>query len=293
MKRKFRSRHPLILIRNKLHSLLLSLCVLLAPCLTLAQAGLQQIPALSARVIDTTGTLDAQQRQALDNKLSAFEKAKGSQIVVLLVPTTQPEDIVAYTQRVGDAWKIGRQDIGDGLLVVVAKNDRSVRIATAKTLEGAIPDLAARQVIDRAITPRFREGDFSGGLNAGIDQITALISGEKLPEPKDSQGARDPGLQGLNFVFLLFIVIPFAARVFSALMGRKFGALVTGTAIGVLTWLLTASLVLGVLAGMAGMVFALWRPFATLSKVAAPYSTPEASIAMRIPAREAMAPAVR
>ncbi len=223
----------------------------------MAQAGLQPIPALSARVIDTTGTLDAAQRQALEDKLSAFEIANGSQIVVLLLPTTQPEDIVAYTQRVGDSWKIGRKDIGDGLLLVVAKNDRAVRIATSKTLEGAIPDLAARQVIDRAITPRFREGDFSGGLNAGIDQISAFISGEKLPAPDGSKGAGDPGSHGLHFVFLFFIAVPFAARLFSAIMGRKFGTVLTGSAIGVLTWLLTASLVLGVLAGMAGIVFAL------------------------------------
>ena len=224
-----------------------------------AQSDLQPIPALSGRVIDTTGTLDAAQQRALDIKLLTFEKAKGSQIVVLMVPTTQPEDIVAYTQRVGDLWKIGRKDIGDGLLLVVAKNDRVVRIATAKTLEGAIPDLAARQVIDRAITPRFRDGDFAGGLSAGIDQITALISGEKLPDPATSdRGApREPGFQWLDLAVLLFVVVPFAARLLSALIGRKLGSLVTGAAIGALAWLLTSSLVVGVLAGMAGMVFAL------------------------------------
>ena len=242
-----------------MRSLLLSLCFLLAPCLALAQSGLQPIPALSARVIDTTGTLDAAQRQSLDSKLSDFEKSKGSQIVVLMIPTTQPEDIVAYTQRVGDLWKIGRKDIGDGLLLVVAKNDRTVRIATAKTLEGAIPDLAARQVIDRVITPRFRDGDFAGGLNAGVDQITALISGEKLPEPAAaaSGGPRQPGFQWLDLAVLLFVAVPFAARVLAAIIGRKGGSLVTGAAVGVLAWLLSASLVLGVLAGMAGMVFAL------------------------------------
>ncbi|MDO9277545.1 MAG: TPM domain-containing protein [Polaromonas sp.] len=242
-----------------MRSLLLSLCVLLAPFLAAAQSGLQPIPVLSARVIDTTGTLDAGQRQSLDSKLSDFEKSKGSQIVVLMIPTTQPEDIVAYTQRVGDLWKIGRKDIGDGLLLVVAKNDRTVRIATAKTLEGAIPDLVARQVIDRAITPRFRDGDFAGGLNAGVDQITALISGEKLPEPAAaaSAGSRQPGFQWLDLAVLLFVAVPFAARVLGAIIGRKGGSLVTGAAVGVLAWLLSASLVLGVLAGMAGMVFAL------------------------------------
>ncbi len=242
-----------------MRSLLLSLCVLLAPCLAFAQSGLQPIPALSARVIDATGTLNAAQRQALDSKLSDFEKSKGSQIVVLMIPTTQPEDIVAYTQRVGDLWKIGRKDIGDGLLLVVAKNDRTVRIATAKTLEGAIPDLAARQVIDRAITPRFRDGDFAGGLNAGVDQITAMISGEKLPEPSAAAigGSRQPGFQWLDLAVLLFVAVPFAARVLGSVMGRKLGSLVTGAGIGVLAWLLTASLVLGVLAAMAGVVFAL------------------------------------
>ena len=242
-----------------MRSFLLSLLVLFAPFLATAQSGLQPIPALSARVIDITGTLDPQQRQGLENKLSAFEKAKGSQIVVLLVPTTQPEDIVAYAQRVGDLWKIGRNDIGDGLLLLVAKNDRTVRISTTKTLEGAIPDLAARQVIDSAITPRFRDNDFAGGLNAGIDQITALISGEKLPNPTtaDIGGARKPGFQWLDLAIMLFVAVPFAARVLGSILGRKLGSLVTGAGIGLLAWLLTASLVLGILAGLAGAVFAL------------------------------------
>ena len=242
-----------------MHAFLLSLCLLLAPFFASAQTGLQPIPPLTARVIDTTATLDASQRQALEAKLQAFEAAKGSQIVVLMVPTTAPEDIVGYTQRVGDLWKIGRKDIGDGLLLVVAKNDRVVRIATAKTLEGAIPDLAARQVIDRAITPRFREGDFAGGLNAGVDMLTALISGEKLPEPSAAAGPhpRDAGFQWQDFALLLIVAIPFTARLLGSFVGRKVGSLATGAAVGLLAWLLTASLVVGVLAGMAGFVFAL------------------------------------
>lgn len=251
-----------------MRTLLLSLFVLLAPSWAFAQTGLQPIPPLSARVIDTTGTLQAAQRQALENKLQAFETAKGSQIVVLMVPTTAPEDIVDYTQRVGDLWKIGRKDVGDGLLLVVAKDDRVVRIATAKTLEGAIPDLAARQVIDRVITPRFREGDFAGGLNAGVDMITALISGERLPEPSAADGprSRSAGFQWLDLTVLFFIAVPFAARLLGSAVGRKLGSLMTGTAVGVLAWLLTASLVVGVLAGMAGMVFALASVLASGSR---------------------------
>ncbi len=234
----------------------------LIPGLLLAQTSLAPIPALSARVIDTTGTLDAGQRSALEAKLAAFEQARGTQIVVLMVPSTLPEDIVDYTQRVGDLWKIGRKDVGDGLLIVVAKNDRAVRIATAKTLEGAVPDLAARQVISEAITPRFREGDFAGGLSAGLDRLMALISGEKLPSPAASQtgsggAASDGGFRWLDTLVLLFFVVPLFVKVLGGIFGRKPGAFLTAGGIGVATWLLTASLVVAALAAMAGLVFAL------------------------------------
>ena len=155
------------------------------------------VPPLSGRVIDQTGTLSGAQFDALSNKLAAFETASGPQIVVLLVPTTQPEDIAAYAQRVGDAWKIGRREVGDGLLIVVAKNDRRVNIQTAKALEGAVPDLAARQIIDNAIRPAFRADDYAGGLNAAVDQLIARIKGEALPEPSRSASRSGPlgGLQ--------------------------------------------------------------------------------------------------
>lgn len=151
---------------------------------------LVKIPALQARVMDTTSTLSTVARQALEEKLAGFEQAHGTQIVVLLVASTQPEDIAAYAQRVGDAWKIGRAQVGDGLLVVVAKNDRKVRIQTSKALEGAIPDLAARQVIETALTPRFKQGDFAGGLNAAVDQLMLLVQGENLPAPQASSSQK-------------------------------------------------------------------------------------------------------
>src|SRR5688572_16195821 len=160
----------------------------------MAQAqGLLPVPALNARVIDQTGTLDAIQRQGLEDKLAAFEKEKGTQLVMLMVPTTQPEDIASYANRVGNAWKIGRKEVGDGVLVVVAKDDRRVRIEVAKTLEGAIPDLAARQIIEDAITPNFRKGDFAAGLHAAIDQLSARITGEALPAPKAPARTSGPG----------------------------------------------------------------------------------------------------
>ena len=222
---------------------------------------LQPIPALSAHVIDKTGTLDAVQLQALDARLTAFEQSRGSQIVILMLPSTLPEDITDYTQRVGDSWKIGRKDIGDGLLLVVAKNDRKVRIATTKTLEGALPDLATKQIIDNAIAPRFKQGDFAGGLGAAADQIMARISGENLAAPPEksrpSKGRGIAGFQWTDLAVFLFFAVPIGARVLGGIIGRKAGAVATGGAVGVLAWLSTSSALLAGGAAVVGVIFAL------------------------------------
>ena len=230
-------------------------------CVHAQAQDLQAIPPLAARVIDTTGTLQAAQVQTLDAKLAAFEKARGAQIVMLMVPSTLPEDITDYAQRVGDSWKIGRKDMGDGLLVVVAKNDRKVRIATTKALEGALPDLATKQIIDSAITPRFKQGDFAGGLDAAADQIMARISGENLPLPADTpKGNTSRGIAGFQWTDLavfLFFAVPIGARVLSGIVGRKAGAVATGGIVGVLAWIFTSSLLLAGGAAVIAIVFAL------------------------------------
>jgi uncharacterized protein len=237
--------------------LLLMTWLLLGPLAAKAQDVLP-VPALTARVMDSTGTLDAARRQALEARLAAFEEARGAQVVILMVPTTAPEDIAAYAQRVGDSWKIGRKDVGDGLLLVVAKNDRKVRIETTKTLEGAIPDLAARQIIDRAITPRFREGDFAGGLDAAVEQIIALISGENLPAPAPMTGSSsNQGFNWTDIAVFLFFAVPIGARLMAAVFGRKLGSMVTGGAVGGLAWLFTSSLLIGGIAAVAGAAVAL------------------------------------
>jgi uncharacterized protein len=227
----------------------------------------QAVPALTAHVMDSTGTLDDVQRQALEAKLTAFEKSRGAQIVVLMVATTQPEDIAAYAQRIGDSWKIGRKGIGDGLLLVVAKNDRKVRIETTKALEGAIPDLAARQIIDSAITPRFRQGDFAGGLHAAVDQIMARITGENLPAPasKDGRSAGD-GFAWTDLAIFLFFAVPIGARLLSGVLGRKLGSVATGGAVGTLAWLFTSSLLIGGIAAVAGLIFALVASLGSLGR---------------------------
>ena len=222
--------------------------------------GVQPVPVLTAHVMDSTGTLNAAQRDALEAKLTAFEKARGAQVVMLMVPTTQPEDIAAYAQRIGDSWKIGRKSIGDGLLLVVAKDDRTVRIETTKALEGAIPDLAASQIIENAITPRFKQGDFAGGLDAAADQIMARITGENLPAPQQgtsSSRSANGGFDWTTLAVFLFFAVPIGGRVLSSVLGRKLGSVATGGAVGVLAWVFTSSLIIGGIAAVVGLVFAL------------------------------------
>jgi uncharacterized protein len=239
--------------------------IALVSCFSAQGQELRAIPPLTARVIDITRTLDAPQTQALEAKLAAFEKARGAQIVILMVPSTLPEDITDYAQRVGDGWKIGRKDMGDGLLLLVAKDDRKVRIATTKALEGAIPDLAAKQIINNAITPRFRQGDFAGGLDAAADQIMARISGENLPAPESSsRPVAQQGFQWLDMAVFLFFAVPIGARLLSGVLGRKLGALATGGGVGVLAWLFTSSLLLAGAAGLVGLVFALFASLGSL-----------------------------
>ena len=221
------------------------------------------VPALSGRVIDQTGTLDAAQVAELNGKLAALEEKKGSQVVLLLVPTTAPEDIASYANRIANEWKIGRRDVGDGVLLIVAKNDRTLRIEVAKTLEGAIPDLAAKRIIDGAITPRFKNGDFSGGLLAGVDQIAALVSGEPLPEPDAVSGMQNVDSNTLSNLFVFFVfALPIGASVLRGIVGRKFGALATGGIAGVLVFVFTASVLIAGVAGVAAIAYALFAGIA-------------------------------
>ena len=234
---------------------LLALLALAAPGLVLAQS-VAPVPALGARVNDLAGLLSAQQKGALEAKLAAFEAAQGSQVVVLAVRTTAPEDIAAYAFRVADAWKIGRREVGDGVLVVVAKDDRKVRIEVARALEGAIPDLAAWRIIDGAITPAFRNGDFAGGLDAGVEALFALIRGEQLALP-EAEGAGDAGAGLEDLGALLFVAVPMMGAVLVGMLGRKPGALITGGVTGVIVHLLTASLLLALAGAVLAVIFVL------------------------------------
>jgi uncharacterized protein len=242
--------------------LLTLLLALLSAGAGLRAQDLLPVPPLSGRVIDQTGTLSAAQSEALNSKLAAFEAQAGPQIVVLLVPSTLPEDIAAYAQRVGEAWKIGRREVGDGLLIVVAKNDRRVNIQTAKALEGAVPDLAARQIIDSAIRPAFRANDYAGGLDAAVDQLMARIRGEALPAPqprgRSSSSSPFGGLQPVELLIFAFIALPVVAGVTRRIFGRGLGSLASGGATSVVAWLVSGSLIVAVIGLLIGLLFGLF-----------------------------------
>lgn len=230
-----------------------ALWLLAAP---LQAQSLQAVPPLAGRVIDQTGSLTAAQASALDAKLAAFEAQHGPQIVVLLVRSTLPEDITDYTQRLGDAWKLGRRDVGDGLLIVVAKDDRKVRIALAKALEGAVPDLAARQIIEQQIRPAFRADDYAGGLNAAVDALMKRIQGEGLPAPAGPAARQDAqsGVQWEELAIFFFVAVPVIGAVLTGVLGRKLGALATAGAAGGLGWWFSASLALAGAAAVVALV---------------------------------------
>jgi uncharacterized protein len=199
---------------------------------------LQPIPPLAARVTDLTGTLSPAQRSALEEKLALFEARKGTQVAVLLVPTTAPEEIEQYGIRVVDAWRLGRAQSDDGALLLVAKDDRRVRIEVGQGLEGALTDLQSKRIIDETIVPAFRAGDFAGGVEAGVDRILGVIEGEELPPPEP----RGPSARGLSeWAPILLWLLPFVAVVLHRMLGPS-GPFLAATAAAGLGWLATRQL---------------------------------------------------
>jgi uncharacterized protein len=204
-----------------------------------AFAALAEIPALSSRVTDATGTLSQGEQAQLEQKLAAFEQKKGSQIALLIVPTTQPEDIAQYAIRVVEKWKIGREKIDDGVLVLVAKDDRKLRIEVGYGLEGAIPDLYAKRIISEVISPKFKQGDFYGGLDSGVDKLIGLIDGEALPTPSSTTSG---GMGVMDILPMLLFGGLITGLILRSMFGTFFGSALNGGLLGGVVWLLGAAL---------------------------------------------------
>ncbi len=227
----------------------------------LAAQGLQPIPKLEARVTDLTGTLTAAQQADLEQKLTAFEQRKGSQIALLIVQTTAPEAIEQYSLRVVEAWKLGRAKPDDGVLLLVALQDRAMRIEVGYGLEGALPDITAKRIIADTITPLFRQGEIYGGVNAGLLQIMKVAEGEPLPPPDKKWQGRGDNIVGL--LPLLFFAVMIGGAILRRIFGRTFGAVATGGVAGLLTWALSHLVPFAIGAGIVSLLLSLFMGIAS------------------------------
>lgn len=215
------------------------------------------VPVLTARVTDLTGTLSAEQKSTLEARLQALEAKKGSQISILLVPTTQPETIEQYSIRVTDQWKLGRKKVDDGVLLLIAKDDRKLRIEVGYGLEGALPDVIAKRIIAEDITPHFKQGDFYGGIVAGITRIDAVIQGEALPAPEQARGSNGSDSSIESYLFLLIFFALISGSILRRILGTFPGALVNGGLIWLATMLFGGGILFAIIFGIIAFFFAL------------------------------------
>ncbi len=215
------------------------------------------VPALTGRVVDVTGTLSGATVARLEQQLADLEAQKGSQVTVLVVPTTQPEEIEQFGIRVGEQWKLGRKKVDDGAILIVAKNDHRVRIEVGYGLEGALPDAICNRIIDETIVPAFKQGEFDVGVQNGVDRIIKVIDGEPLPPPPDHNWESRRGSSGSNLLPILLIVVVVAGTILRQLLGALPGAAATGLIAGGLAWFLSHFLPLALGAGVLAGIFAL------------------------------------
>ena len=234
------------------------LLVALVPAAWAQPAPQAAIPALDAPVVDTTSTLDAASVQRLVAQAQALQQRKGSQLQVLVVSSTGPDSIEQYADRVFQAWKLGRGGVDDGVLLLVATDDRAVRIETGYGLEGAIPDAVANRVIQEYLVPKFRAGDYAGGIEDATAMLVKIIDGEPLPAPVSrNRPVREPrDGRWLPALFIAFVV----AQVLRGLMGglsRPVRAPLVASAAGGAAWLVSSALPVGMLGVAIGLVVSL------------------------------------
>jgi uncharacterized protein len=237
---------------GRLASALLLACALAWSAIAVAQVP---VPALTGHVTDLTRTLDAGQMATLEQALTEFEARKGSQIAVLMVASTVPEEIEQYALRVAEQWKLGRKKVDDGAILVIAKDDRALRIEVGYGLEGALTDLTSKRIISEIILPQFKQQNFYGGISAGLAQIIRVIDDEPLPEPKGRTSAVPGDLQ--RYGPILFIVALTLGSVLRSAMGKVSGSVVTGSAVGLVAWFMAGALSVAFLSAIAALLFTL------------------------------------
>ncbi|PKO33182.1 MAG: hypothetical protein CVU34_14195 [Betaproteobacteria bacterium HGW-Betaproteobacteria-7] len=215
------------------------------------------VPPLTERVTDQAALLTPEQKASLEQKLQTFEARKGSQLAVLIVPTTAPETIEQYALRVVEQWKLGRKTVDDGALMLIATTDRSLRIEVGYGLEGALNDATSKRIISETMTPHFKAGDFYAGITAGVDQIIRVIDGEPLPEPQRIAGSGSGMADIQQYVPIIFMLALVVGGLLRSWLGRFPGALVTGGAVAVAAWLFAGAISVALIAGILALVFTL------------------------------------
>ena len=227
------------------------------------------VPKLERRVSDQTQTLTPEQREALEAKLAAFEQARGSQVAVLIVPSLGFETIEDFAGRVTDQWQLGRKGVDDGVLFVVAKQDRKMRIHTGRGVQGTLTDARSKRIVSEIVAPRFVAGDYNGGINAGVDAIMKAIEGEGLAAPEARKRAGAPQSSGFdgNFLILALFLVPVVGMVLRGIFGRFFGATFTSGLTGIAAWILLGSLALGIVAALIAFFFTLMGGMSTGRRV--------------------------
>ena len=240
-------------------ALVLGALLLAFAALAAAPGDAIPVPKLTAHVIDQTGTLSSTERTALEAKLRAFEEKRGSQVAVLLVPTLGNETVEEFAGRVTDEWQLGRKGVDDGVLFVVAKADRKVRIQTGRGVQGTLTDALSKRIVSEIVAPRFRAGDFAGGIDAGVDAIVHAIEGEDLSLPQVKIGTRSQGHGSSlpDLLWIAFFAVPIMGMVLRGIFGRFFGAGLTAGITGLGAWLLVGSLALGLVAAVIAFLFTL------------------------------------
>jgi len=241
----------------------LLLCLAVAAFTPFASADVA-VPPLTGRVVDQTNTLTNEATARLTQKLKDFEARKGSQIAVLIVPSTAPETIEQYSIRVAEQWKLGRSKVDDGAILLIAKNDRKLRIEVGYGLEGALNDVTAKRIIDEIITPKFKNSDFSGGIEDGVDRMIGVIDGEPLPKPEPQHEWQAPGFDPSVIFNPFFIICALVlGHILRMVLGRLPGALATGGIVAVIAWFMVASVIISSITGLAAFLFALFSDSVT------------------------------
>jgi len=223
--------------------------------------GLLPIPPLRERVTDLTSTLAPADAQALNAKLAAWEQQTGNQLAVLIVPTTKPEPIEAYSIRVADAWKIGRKGQDNGALVVVAKDDKKLRIEVGYGLEGVLTDATSRRIIAETIAPFLRQNQFAQGINAGVDQIIAVVNkGEPMAaKPAAKPQARSGGGFPIEMLLIVvFVVVPVLGGVLRRIFGKAIGSTVGAGIVGAGAWVVAGSILVAAIAAVVAFLVMLF-----------------------------------